>query len=264
MSKKKHRSELPCTINWRSELKTIADWLEKGEGGYVQVLAGPGSAPSSFLKAAMAVIRVLGASHLKLDPADETTHLPRDILARLEDWAGVGRNPPLPSIGTRIRAEKVIIDRVTVTGYASATLKRLQALSAQLKKLLRDSNLAIFVWSMDEAEERTRRWLWTELWEEHLSPLSGEGLFIFEWLRAGRERPEWEPTPMNEIILPAYYRDVQLLQAIRDVARLLEDQGIYFGDDAINHARTLLAAWEHCPSVVHSSLHAAVHRMRAT
>lgn len=250
-------------VNWKKPLDTLCGLVKSRKGGLVRVFVGEACAPSSFLKVARTRIRGLGVRDLKLDPADETTRTPRDIVFKLEDWLGITTQTPEIRVGCDNTADTVTVEDVNIEVPLPATSRRCRAIARRIRDGLIDSPRAILVWASADVPEMTSRWFWGELWEEHLAPLTAHGLVAIEWARPTSAIPEWAPEAQVEIHLPSVYSAEERAAAESDIALLLQAEGIFDAQESVLHARTMLAAWGNRPGTVYASLSAAIGRLKA-
>ena len=139
----------------------------------------------------------------------------------------------------------------------------MQGIARGIQAALRSAPVAMFVWASDEIPESTSRWLWADLFEEHLMPLKPAGFLVVEWVKSASDIPEWVPAPDLEVHLPAVYSSQESAHAAEDIADLLTAEGIFDEGEAPAHARTLLAGWQDRPSNVYASISAAVGRLKS-
>jgi hypothetical protein len=258
------------TIDWRTPFRSLEPYVA-GRGGLICVTGGPTSAWSIFLELVRESCRAASSSldDIKINPVDETTRGPDDIIAKLESRLHMSQIPPSAvTVASNVRAGgNVSISQVEVSSALSpyevsvGRRDRERRIVAHLDTVLPGRRCVMFLHGCSELPPRTSSWFWETLWSENLAPLARKGFLLIcvcETMDGSCKHGLTKATPDCRVALPDLYTEKGRDEALEDIAAILST---YTGEDekmVRGRADTLLKACEYRPAGVHSAVNAFV------
>jgi hypothetical protein len=256
-------------FDWETPM-SLAEPFISSSGGIIVISGYETSACNSFAKLIRDEIKSRNAETLfiQINPINETTHTPDDLIVFLEDELNIDTHMA-SNIASNIKAfesnevggnMEAHLNIYTASDPSEISRKKFQRIKRIIQTIEQEvlrRRIVIIIYNYHKMRRETAEWLWSRFWIDRLEGLATRGLLIlcaYEGASGGLTDDDSVPTPYSLISMPATYENADRQHVIRDVTNCLVREANMAPGEAGVLAENLLDDWKYQPSKVQARI----------